>query len=199
MRTRSLLRNLTAAGTLAALLAVPATLAGFSRDTLEVIDATAFGTSTEMGKRVNIKLFVYGYSTPEDKKTLTDAFHQGQNQGLANALEKMRPVGFIQIPGTVGYDVGYIESIPGATGRKLIFITNRKIEFGEVFRDTKSQAYNLAGGEIDIVPQDQRKSTGVFYPAAQLAINSDGSLQIELFKNPWRFSDIIVRKTGEKK
>ena len=52
------------------------------------------------------------------------------------------------------------------------------------------------GGEIDINDQDKNKSTGVLYPAAQLIINSDGELQIELRKNPWRLSNIIVRGKG---
>jgi len=51
-------------------------------------------------------------------------------------------------------------------------------------------------GEIDINDQDKNKSTGVLYPAAQLIINSDGELQIELRKNPWRLSNIIVRGKG---
>jgi hypothetical protein len=197
--TRFLFSKLAAVGILAASLVVPGTQTGFARDTLEVIDATAYGTSTQTGKIISIKLFVYGYSTAEDKKTLLDAFRAGQNQGLVNALGKMKPVGRIQIPGTVGYDVAYITSVPTETGRKLSFVTNRKISFREAARNTQSQAYNLTGGEMDINQQDQSKSTGVFYPAAQLVINKDGDLQIELRKNPWRISNIIVRQTGEKK
>jgi hypothetical protein len=162
-------------------------------DTQEVIDATAFGTSTQMGKTVGIKLLIYSYSTPEDRKTLQAAFQTGQNQGLVKALEKMPAVGRIQIPGTLGYDVAYIAQTPTPTGRKIRFVTNRKISFGEAYRNSQSQAYNLSGGEINIDTQDKNKSAGVLYPAAQLVINKDGDLQIELRKNPWRLSNIIVR------
>jgi len=163
----------------------------------EVIDANAMGTSTQMGKNVSIKLIINQYSTPADKKTLSDAFAKGQNQGLVDALEKMKPVGRIQIPGTLGYDLAYVVSIPTPTGRKVRFVTNRKIAFGEAYRNTPSQAYNLTGGEINIDNQDKGKSAGVLYPAAQLVINKDGDLQIELRKNPWRLTNIIVR--GETK
>ena len=165
-------------------------------DAIAVIDATAFGTSTQMGKNAAIKLLIYAYSTPQDKQVLDDAFLKGQNQGLANALAKMKSVGRIQIPGTLGYDVSYISSTPTPTGRRIYFVTNRKISTGEAYRNTPSQAYNLTGGEIDINDQDKNKSTGVLYPAAQLVINSDGELQIELRKNPWRLSNIIVRGKG---
>ena len=76
----------------------------------EVIDATAFGTSTQMGKNVAIKIIIERYSTPEDKKTIDEAFAKGQNQGLYDALSKMKSVGRIQIPGTLGYDISYVSS-----------------------------------------------------------------------------------------
>jgi hypothetical protein len=159
----------------------------------ETFDATAFGTSTQMGKNVAIKIIIDRYSTPQDKQTIDQAFAKGQNQGLVDALSKMKPVGRIQIPGTLGYDIAYASSVQSPTGRTVRFVTNRKISFGEAYRNTQSQAYNLTGGEINIDNQEQKKSAGVLYPAAQLVINKDGDLQIELRKNPWRLSNIIVR------
>lgn len=193
MRKPIAIIGLTSLGVLGAYLTLAAMGVGMTAHAQEVIDATAFGTSTQMGKNVSFKLIVNQYSTPEDKKTLDDAFHSGQNQGLVNALEKMKPVGHIQIRGKLGYDVAYAVSVPTQTGRQIRFVTNRKISFSEAYRNTQSQAYNLTGGQIDIDDQDRSKSTGVLYPAAQLVINRDGDLQIELRKNPWRLSNIIVR------
>lgn len=198
MFTGNVLARLSTIAMLLAFLSLGATVASFAADAMEVIDATATGTSTQLGKIVSIKLLIYSYSTPEDRKTLMDAFQQGQNQGLVNALEKMKAVGRIQIPGTLGYDVAYIREIPTPTGRKIRFVTNRKISFGEAARNTQSQAYNLTGGEIDIDKADNKKSAGVLYPAAQLVINKAGELQIELRKNPWKLTNIIVRGKGEK-
>ena len=95
------------------------------------IDATAMGTSTQLGKTVNVKVIIYEFSTPEDREVLVDAFKKGQNQGLVNALTKMKSVGRIAITGTIGYDLSYINLIPTPTGRKIRFITNRPIKFGE--------------------------------------------------------------------
>lgn len=192
MRKRIVISNLSELA-IVAFLTLGAIGVGFAADAQEVIDVTAFGTSTQMGKNVSIKLLIYQYSTPEDKKILMDAFRKGQNQGLVKALEKMKPVGRIQVPGTLGYDVAYIVAIPTPTGRRIRFVTNRKISLGEAYRNTPSQAYNLTGGECDINDQDKGKSAGVLYPAAQLVINAEGDLQIELRKNPWRLANIIVR------
>ncbi len=67
-------------GTLIAFLTLTATAAVLTADCQEVIDATAMGTSTQMGKVISIKLLIYSYSTPGDKKVLDEAFRTGQNQ-----------------------------------------------------------------------------------------------------------------------
>ena len=164
---------------------------GFARDKNETIDAQAYGTSTQLGRTVGITIVIYDYSTADDRQILTDAYAKGQNQGLVNALEKMKAVGHISITGTLGYDLSFIRMIPTPTGRKIRFVTNRVIRFGEAYWDTQSQAYNLTAGEIDINTQDKSKSTGVLYPAAQLVINPDGQLEFQLNQNAWRLSDII--------
>lgn len=157
----------------------------------ETIDATAMGTSTQMGGVVGITVIIYDYSTPEDREVLVQAFTKGQNQGLVNALTKMRSVGRISITGTLGYDLSYIKMFPTPTGRKIRFITNRQLRYGEVYWDTQSTAYNLTVGELDLNDTDKSKSTGVLYPAAFLEIDKEGQLQIQLRENPWKLVDLI--------
>ena len=164
---------------------------GFARDKNETIDATAYGTSTQLGRNIGITLIIYDWSTPEDRQILVEAFQKGQNQGLVNALQKMKAVGRINIPGTLGYDVSFIRLIPTSTGRKIRFVTNRKIAFAEAYADTQSQSFDLTAGEMDLNDQDKSKSTGVLYPACQFTINKDGELQIELNQNAWRLSNFI--------
>jgi len=173
------------------LLVAMISLPGFAREKYETIDATAYGTSTQLGRNVGVTLIIYEWSTPEDRQILVDAFQAGQNQGLVNALQKMKAVGRIQIPGTLGYDVSFIRLITTPTGRKIRFVTNRKITFGEAYANTQSQSFDLTAGELDLNDQDKSKSTGVLYPACQFTINKDGELQIELNQNAWRLSNII--------
>ena len=166
----------------------------------ETIDATAMGTSTQLGKDVNVKVIIYEYSTDEDRQILIDAFKKGQNQGLVNALTKMKAVGRIAITGTLGYDLSYIRLIPTPTGRKIRFVTNRVLRFGEVYANSQTTAFNLTAGEIEINDSDKGKSAGVLYPAAQLVINKEGQLEIQLNKNPWKLVNIIDwNKAGQLK
>jgi hypothetical protein len=157
----------------------------------ETIDATAMGTSTQMGKNVGIKVIINRFSTPEDRQVLVDAFKKGQSQGLVKALQDMKPVGRIAITGTLGYDLAYIALIPSPTGRKIRFATNRPIRFAEAYNSGPSTAFNLTAGEFDLNDSDKNKSAGVLYPAAQLIINKQGQLQFELRKNPWKLVNII--------
>ena len=158
---------------------------------VETIDATAMGTSTQMGRVVSVKVIIYEYSTDEDRQILIESFKKGQNQGLVNALTKMKSVGRIAITGTIGYDLSYIRLVPTPTGRKIRFVTNRLLRFGEVYYNTQTTAYNLTAGEFDINDSDKDKSAGVLYPASQLVINKEGQLEFQLNKNPWKLVNII--------
>jgi hypothetical protein len=174
----------------ALLLAVTLVMSADDRGT-EVIDATAMGTSTQLGGIVNVKVVIYDFSTDEDRAILVDAFKEGQNEGLVNALTRMKSVGRIAITGTLGYDLSYIRLIPTPTGRKIRFVTNRLLRFGEHYYNTQSKEYNLTAGEIEINDSDKDKSAGVLYPASQLIINKEGQLEFQLRQNPWKLVNII--------
>ena len=173
------------------LLAIASVPSFGQRKSSETIDATAFGTSTQLGRTFGVKLIIYDFSGPEDRDIILQAFQKGQNDGLVNALEKMKSVGRIQIPGTLGYDVTYIREILTPTGRTIRFVTSRKIAFGESYWDTQTKSFNLTAGEINMNDKDRDKSGGVLFPAAQLIVNKEGELQWELNQNSWRLTNIL--------
>ena len=141
-----------------------------------------------------MKIIIYEFSSPEDRDILVQAFQQGQNEGLVNALEKMKSVGRIAIPGTLGYDLSFIREILTPTGRTIRFVTNRRIAFGESYWNSQSKSFNLTAGEINLDDNDKSKSSGVLFPAAQLIINKEGELQYELNQNPWKLTNVIEWK-----
>ena len=155
------------------------------------IDATAMGTSTQLGANVSVKVTIHEFSTEEDRAILVEAFKKGQNEGLVNALTRMKAVGRIAITGTLGYDLSFIRLIPTPTGRKIRFVTNRELRYGESYYNTQSKSYNLTAGEIEINDSDKKMSGGVLYPAAQLVINKEGQLEFQLRQNPWKLVNII--------
>jgi len=155
---------------------------GFSANKTETIDATAMGTSTQMGSEFSVTLNIDDYSTQADKQILVE---------LVNALSKMKAAGHIEVTGTLGYDCSYIQMTPTPTGRKIRFVTNRPLRFGEVYWDTRSTAYNLTAGEFDLNDTDKSKSTGKLYPAAELVIDKQGELQMNLIGNPYNLVNVL--------
>ena len=75
----------------------------------------------------------------------------------------MKSVGRIPIPGTLGFDLSFIREIVTPTGRTIRFVTNRKIAFGESYRNTQTKSFNLTAGEINIDDKDKSKSDGVLF------------------------------------
>jgi hypothetical protein len=161
---------------------------GLARDKDETIEAQAFGTGTQMGQNIGVTLNIYAFSTAADKQILVQAYEQGQNKGLVNALKKMRAVGHVEITGTLGYDCSYIRMFPTPTGRKIVFATNRQISMAEAWTDSNSMSFDLTAGILDLNDQDKGKSTGVLYPAAQLVLDKEGEVKWDLTQNPWRLS-----------
>jgi hypothetical protein len=172
-------------------LVLAGTSPAFSRDKYETIEAQAFGTGTQMGANIGVTLNIYEFSTPADKAVLVQAYQKGQNQGLSNALQKMKAVGHIEITGTLGNDCSYIAMTQTPTGRRIVFVTSRQIRFAEAWADSQTMSYDLTAGILELNDQEKSKSTGTLFPAAELVVNSEGKLQWDLNKNPWRLSDII--------
>jgi hypothetical protein len=160
----------------------------------EFIGATAMGTSTQLGRVVSIDFRIFEYSTADDQKALLAAFTEAGSEGLANAVDKMKSKGRISITGTLGYDVNYIREFKMPDGsRKIRFVTDRPIRFGELWGSTRSRDYELSMGEI-ILSKKKGENSGTLMPAAKVRLNKEGELEIEAYQNPWKLENIRVSK-----
>ena len=137
---------------LATLLLMAVTLALSADDKkwkVGTIDATAMGTSTQLGRTISVKVIIYEFSTEEDRAILVEAYKKEQNQGLVNALTKMKADGRIAITGTLGYDLSFIRLITTPTGRKIRFVTNRLYAVSRAFsRELASSLRLCAEGSL---------------------------------------------------
>ena len=190
-RSKRIMAGVLLALGLLTVLSVPASPQDHSKP--EIIQGVITGTGLQAGQLTNLTFVIYEFSTPDDKQVLLEAFQKGQNQGLFNALTKMRTVGRVAITGTLGYDVKYIRWFPTPAGRSIRFVTDRKISMGEAWTDSRSQEYNLSGGIIEMNDTEMKKSSGVVYGAAELVMK-DGELSINLANNPWKVASIRDNK-----
>ncbi len=157
------------------------------------IQAQAMGQSTQLGQMHSVNIIIEEFSTQEDQKVLLDAFNEKQNEGLVNALSKMKSKGRIAITGTLGYDVNYIRQFKLPDGStKIRMVTDRPITFGEAWSMSRSMDYNLSGAEI-IISADKKKNSGMLAPACQFKIDKENHLQLELLQNEWKLVDVKQR------
>lgn len=156
--------------------------------------ATATGTSTQLGRLVNVDIYISKVSTAEDQKALLEAFGENGSEGLVNALDKMSSKGRIAITGTLGFDLKYIRIFKMRDGTLNVrFVTDRPIRFAERWAAARTVDYSLAMGEI-FIKEGKDKSSGTLVPAARLVLNKEGEIQIEAFQNPWNLTNLRLWK-----
>jgi hypothetical protein len=158
-----------------------------------MIQAVAMGTSTQMGRSASVNLIIEELTTDEERAGLIEAFQQKGNEGLVNALDKMKSKGRMSVTGTLGYDVVYIKLFHKPDGSMTLrMVTNRPLRFGEVWADSRSSDYELSLVEVNI-SKDKTKNTGTLYPASKLKLNKQNELELQLYQNPWNLVNIVKR------
>jgi len=176
------------------LLSVPgfATLAhGQGRMTIQ---ATAKGTSTQLGRMVDVNIYIEAYSTQDDRKVLIDAFNRRGQDGLVDALQDMNSKGRVRFSsGGVGNDVKYIIELPSKKGRRLRLITDRWLSFRELYNSNRIADYNVGAIELNLTPDG--KGSGTVLPACRLTMNKKkNQVEVETFQNPWDLTNFIISK-----
>jgi len=158
------------------------------------IQATASGTSTQLGKIVDVTIYIEQFSTPDDQKALVDAFKRSGQDGLVKVLEDMKPKGRVRFSsGGVGNDVKYIIELPSDKGRRFRLVTDRNLAFGEIYQGTRSEQYDVGALELTITPDGN--GSGRVLPACKLTVDKKKKqVEIETFQNPWNLSNFRVSK-----
>ena len=156
------------------------------------IQGNAMGQSTQLGRQFSFNVTINELSTAADQKALLDAFKAKGNEGLVNAISKMKGKGRISITGTLGYDVNYIRVFRQPDGTtKIRLVTDRPITFGEAWSDSRSSDYNLSGMEIVVTPD--KKASGILLPACKFKLDKNNQVEIEAYQNPWKLVNVRRR------
>jgi hypothetical protein len=156
------------------------------------IQATAMGTSTQMGKMYNINIHIEQFSSQDDRKALIDAFKRSGQDGLVDVLEDMKPKGRVRFAsGGVGNDVKYIIELPSKSGRRFRLVTDRNIAFGELYAGTRSRDYSVGAIELTLTPDG--KGSGTVLPACRLRVDKKKQqVEVETYQNPWKLTNLMV-------
>jgi hypothetical protein len=134
---------------------------------------------------VSVTLIIDGYTTPSGLQALSQAFEEGQDQGLVAALAKAKAVGNCSITGEPSFHVAFIQMAVTPTGRQITFITNRPLRSDEVQPGNDAGSFDLMVGQFDINDTDNTLSTGFLYPASRLVTDEQGRIHYDLAGSPW--------------
>jgi hypothetical protein len=158
------------------------------------IQATATGTSTQMGKLVNVNIHIEQFSTVEDRSSLIEAFKKSGQDGMVKVLEDMKSKGRIRFAsGGVGNDIKYIIELPSDKARRLRLVTDRTLAFAELYQGTRSSDYTVGAIDLELTPDG--KGSGTVLPACKLTVNKKTQqVEIETYQNPWKLSNFMVSK-----
>lgn len=159
----------------------------------ETIQAQAMGQSTMAGRSFGVTIRIEDYSTPADQRALIDAFKKGGHNEMMKTLSKMKSKGRVGITGGLGYQAAYIRNIPTPNGRIIRILTDRPINFGEAYANTRSMDYDLSFIEIHL-SSEKGKSTGSLIPGARVTVNKNKEIELETYHAaPWRLVEILER------
>ena len=122
------------------------------------------------------------YSSDATTKRLAALLVEGGQEALVKALEDLKPIGKAQLTGRVGFfDLKLIRSRKTPTGRRVIAVSDRPINFLEAYNSGRSMDYQLGIVVMDLKVNKKGKEVGqgLLIYAAKVKINKKRQLEIE--------------------
>jgi hypothetical protein len=143
-------------------------------------------------------LHVDEYTTLEDAQSLAGLLAEKGPEAVLKELRKLEK-GYVQIGNRLGYGLGFIRSIDGPNGGRIIrAVTDRPIQMFELMRNTRSSDHEF--GMLEIELDADGSGTGQLIAAAKVTIEKDGTVDIEsMGTRPFRLQKIKLQQPKVKK
>jgi len=140
-----------ALGSVFALAALPAVGSAAAAPQLRLTAFAVNMSNIATGSNAVVDIVVDRWSTDEERQTLVSTFVEKGPDKLLDALQKLKRVGFIKLPNTLGYDLQYAREFPlDEGGRKIIIATDRRIGFREAREQPRTIDYPFTLFEIRV-------------------------------------------------
>ena len=168
-----------------------------------VLKLRAFAVNMSGVGRANagtIDITIERWTTDEERQKLQAVLvEKGGGDDLISALQKVKPrAGFINAPGTLGWDLHYAREIPLPDGaRRIVVATDRPMSFWEASNNPRSADYEFLLLEIRL--DKEGKGQGKLAAAAKIEYNDvSRTIEIENYgTEPVRLTKVEV--VGSKK
>lgn len=147
--------------------------------------------------QVRLQIRVNRWSTDEERAKLIEAMKtqsgRARDRGLADTLFGKESVGTIRESTSLAYDLRYSRVFPSETGNTIVMATDRRIQFAEAWRSTRTLDYNVSLIILNL--DEEGNGDGQIMLGAQFAWNeADQQLVIENFASePIRLTRVRKR------
>ncbi len=148
-----------------------------------------------------LQIVIERWSTDQEQKLLGDTLMERSPEKLLETVQKIKPrVGYIRTSTSLGWDIQYArqEDLEGG-GRRIVFATDRPMNFFEVANQTRSSDYEYLIGEVRL--GDGGKGEGKLATAAKVRFDRDKrKVEIENYATePVRLTEVTVEVGSARK
>ena len=143
-----------------------------------------------------LQIVIERWSTDAERKLLVDTLVEKGSEKLYDVVQDIKPrVGFIRTTTSLGWDIQYAHEQPlPSGGRRIVFATDRPINFRELRDNTRSTDYEFMVCEIRLGPDG--KGEGKLAGATKVTYDREKK-QVELEnygQQPVRLTQVVVDK-----
>jgi len=123
------------------------------------------------------------WSTDAERQQLVAAFTEKGSDALLRELQRLKKVGFIRLPNTLGYDLHFARKHPGDDGgQQIIIATDRRIGFWEARDQPRTMDYPFTLIDIRLKPSGEGE--GKMSVATKISFNKKkNALELENYSS----------------
>ena len=134
------------------------------------------------GGTANLTIHIYGYTSDAETKRYTSLLIESGSNALLKAFEKTDAIGKVSVSGRVGqFDLKLIRSDPTETGRRIVGLCDRPIQFREIHAGGRSVDYKFGMVTLDLKTNSKGKEEGVgeLIYAAKIKLLEGNNVEVE--------------------
>ena len=166
-------------GAVAALAALGALRPALAADPSLRLRAFAVDRNASPAVTTTLEIVIERWSADAEQDKLRDALVEKGGDAVLEALRDLEKVGYIRTTGRLGWDLRFARQYPAAGGgRRIVFGTDRPMNFWEMWNRPRSTDYTLMLGEVRL--GSDGSGQGTFFSAARVDWNAGlKSLEVE--------------------
>jgi hypothetical protein len=164
------------------------------------LSLTAFAVNMSgvgrQGRTETLQIVIERWSTDEERAMLIDTLVEKSSDKLLDAVQKIKPrAGFIRTTSSLGWDIQFArETDLPSGGKRIIFVTDRPMNFYETRNNSRSADYEFMLCEVRL--RADGKGEGKLAVSAKITYDKDKKqVEIENYaQEPVRLTQVTADK-----